>query len=143
MRWTTTPTDRHDHHPQHQSSTSAPPPPTPGPQSPVADPLLQDFLTNDLGLLTLAARHALSLDQLEAWLTSDATQRTLATIERLAAIRARAVAAQAAPLATTRLLNLTADPTTPPETARKAATTLLRAHRVPSPPPRPAGEVAR
>jgi len=87
--------------------------------------LLDDYLALSVSLPALARRHNLTLRALIEFLDHPETRRTLADLRRLAARRARdaSIAARAVAIETL-VLHATADPTS--ESARRAATELLR-----------------
>jgi len=92
-----------------------------------ADPraLLDDYLALSVSLPALARRHNLALRALIEFLDHPETRRTLADLRRLAARRARDASIAARAVAIEALvLHATADPTS--ESARRAATELLR-----------------
>ena len=98
--------------------------------------LLRDFLDPSLPLPALAAAHGLSLPDLIAWSTLPEVEAELDALEVLAHRRLRALAAHHAPAAVETLATLLTAPI--PETARRAASTLLRLLGKGSLPPIPA-----
>ena len=68
--------------------------------------LLADFLTTNLSFFELAERHHLSLPELLAWADSPEITRLLDDLDRLAARRARAIAAESAPRLLTALTSV-------------------------------------
>jgi hypothetical protein len=107
--------------------------PAPAPAFPAAaeqelslDELIFDYLTLSMPLPSLARRHRLTLEGLATALESEAAQSLIRRMTRLAAQRARTLAIQnrASAIAS---LETTMATTDDPETARKAATTLIRA----------------
>lgn len=109
---------------------SAPTDPTPPP--PTIDELIEDYLTLDLPLTALAKRRGLSLAALCERIESGEFQATLARLNAIAANRAQDIALHARALALDTLARILSDPDAKPETARKAAATLIRAS---DPPP--------
>lgn len=109
---------------------STPPGPrclVPGARDAVAPALLLDLLT-DAGLTIAQLCDHLGLDpiQLAVLLKSPHTRRLLDAARDIAAIRAELINHQAATDAADALRHTALDPNAPPETRRKAATTLLR-----------------
>src|SRR5690606_2004478 len=70
--------------------------------------LIYDFLTADMGLLQVASLNKMTLEELAEWATSPRTRRLIELLEQTSAIRARAIAAQSAPVALARLTKLAA-----------------------------------
>jgi|GEM_PF-2145821 len=86
--------------------------------------LLRAFLDPSLSLPDLAESHGLDLADLAEWSLLPETIADLDALERLAARRLRALAAEHAPTAIATLATLMTAPN--PEIARKAASALLR-----------------
>lgn len=105
---------------------------TPSCETPGAEPvdllekILHEYLTLEIPLTSLALRHGLSFDALCDLIESERFQRLLARLNNLAARRAQDVALHTRAGAISALVDVVtaADK---PETARKAASTILRA----------------
>lgn len=96
------------------------------PPAPPLDALIADYLGESLSLPDLAAKHSLSLTELCATLESPEFTELLERLSRLAEKRARDIATHTRAGALRTLESVCATAINP-ETARKAASTLIRA----------------
>lgn len=110
---------------RHTSAPTMNPEPEPRP-APSIDELVFDYLTLSLPLPALSRRHSMTLEQLATLLESAPVQSLIRRLTRLAAQRARVLAVQNRSSAIASL-ETTVATTDNPETARKAAATLIRA----------------
>ena len=110
---------------RHTPASTPNPEPEPRP-APSVDELVFDYLTLSLPLPALSRRHGMTLEQLATLLESAPVQSLIRRLTRLAAQRARVLAVQNRSSAIASL-ETTVATTDNPETARKAAATLIRA----------------
>jgi len=125
----------HPHTPTRQS-LQHPTPDLPHPTSPVPPPaaapapdttaVVLDYLKPELSLLQVAVKHNLKLDALVTLIESPTAQRTLQRLHDAEARRAQILIAHAQPAAVQALIRALSAKS--PETARRAASALLRMH---------------
>ena len=103
-------------------------PPVPSAQSPVPassrGDILADYWNPDLSLFQIAARNNISLFDLLEWLQQPTVIAAIELVNAAETQRAARLAANAATLATSALIRAASAPSA--ETARRAATTILR-----------------